>query len=313
MRYLGVDFLRMEYLFFRMKYLSKRFPLFLILIVCSNILSFAQELKVLTIGNSFSQSLSRYFNDVVNSVDGCKLDLEFANFGGCELDRHWKYITEEEQQNKQIYRKGKTTLKKILQSKKWDIITIQQASHKSYIKESYFPYAQNIVDYVKKHCPTAKIYIQQTWSYRADSPRLKQWKLSQYAMFEKLKDAYANASAKLDVKQIYMGEAVQLARKAITEPFVVPTDLKSYKYPDMPRQAGDVVGKYYWKKSKKGYMYLASDTIHLNQYGEYLQACVWFATLYKKSATNIKFIPEIMDNTTAKRFQKIADKVGFLQ
>lgn len=291
-----------------MKHSFRNYILFFIFLISSSVLSFAQELKVLTIGNSFTWSLNTYFSKVVNSVEGCKLDLEFANFGGCELDRHWRYITEEEQQNKQIYRKGKTTLKEILQSKKWDIVTIQQASHKSYIKESYFPYAQNIVDYVKKHCPTAKIYIQQTWSYRADSPRLKQWKLSQEEMYNKLESAYAEAAEKLGLEQIYSGRAVQLARKAIKDPFVAPTDLKSYKYPDMPRQAGDVVGKYYWRKSKKGYMYIDSDTIHLNRYGEYLQACVWFATLYKKSATEIKYIPDNMEDAIAKRFQKIADE-----
>ena len=291
-----------------MKHSFKHYLLFFILLICSNGLLFAQELKVLTIGNSFTACLHKYFGKVTNSVEGCKLDLEFANFGGCELDRHWRYITEEEQQGKQIYRNGTTTLKKILQSKKWDIVTIQQASHKSYIKESYFPYAQNIVDYVKKHCPTAKIYIQQTWSYRADSPRLKQWKLSQDEMFNKLENAYAEAAAKLGLEQIYSGKAIQLARKTIRDPFVAPTDLKSYKYPDMPRQSGDLVGKYYWRKSKKGYMYIDSDTIHLNGYGEYLQACVWFATLYKKSATEIKYIPDNMDDNIAKRFQQIADK-----
>lgn len=291
-----------------MKRVSKKYLLIFILSLFT-VSTLAQELKVLTIGNSFSQSLEKYFKDVVKSVEGCSLDLEFANFGGCELDRHWSYITQEEQQGKQIYR-GTTTLKKILQSKKWDIITIQQASHKSFIKETYFPYAQNIVDYIKKYCPTAKILIQQTWSYRVDCHRFKKWGFSQDEMFDKLEKAYLEASEKLGIEQIYMGKAVQLARKTIiSEPFTPPTNLKDYRYPDLPKQSGDIVGQYSWKKSK-GKMVLKTDTIHLNEYGKYLQACVWFTTLYKKSATEIKFIPDIMDDSLAKKIHQIADKVS---
>ena len=53
-------------------------------------------MNVLTIGNSFTWSLRRYFPDVVKAA-GEKLHIRFANFGGCELERHWSYISAEEQ------------------------------------------------------------------------------------------------------------------------------------------------------------------------------------------------------------------------
>ncbi len=281
-----------------------------LLLLLATCLSFATELKVLTIGNSFTWSLQTHFEKVVKSVDGCSIDLEFANFGGCELHRHWKYISDEEQSGKKIYQKGTTTLKDILKKKDWDIVTIQQASHLSWQAESYFPYAQNIVDYIKKHCPNAKIMLQQTWSYRADAPRFAQWKISQKQMFELLKDAYNKASQKLSIEQIPTGDAIELARKEISEKYIPPTaeELKTYKYPDTPRQSGDIVGKYHWKKHN-GKMQLQADTIHLNNYGEYLQACVWFAKLYKRPASEIKYIPQNMSDEQAKAFQKIADAV----
>ncbi len=286
----------------------KNFLLFIV-IFASSIVS-AQNLKVLTIGNSFTWSLQTHFQKVVESVDGCSVELEFANFGGCELHRHWKYISDEETSGKKIYQKGTVTLRELLTKKKWDIVTIQQASHLSWQPDSYFPYAKNIVDYVKKYCPNAKIMIQQTWSYRADAPRLSQWSISQEKMFELIKDAYNKAAQTLSLEQIPTGEAVYLARKDIVEKFVPVSkkDLSTYKYPDMPRQAGDIVGKYIWKK-QKGEMVLISDTIHLNKYGEYLQACVWFAKLYKKPASEIKYIPQNMSDKQAKAFQKIADEV----
>ncbi len=270
----------------------------------------AKELKVLTIGNSFTWSLGSHFKKVVKSVDGCNLDLKFANFSGCDLARHWQYISEEENSGKKIYDKGRTSLKEILLKTKWDVVTIQQASHLSWSSKTYFPYAQNIVDYIRKYCPTAKIMLQQTWSYRIDSQRFADWHLTQKEMFELLKNAYNEAAKKLSIGQIPTGDAVEMARKEIKQKYVAPSreELKTYNYPDTPRQSGDVVGKYYWEK-KNGKMILCTDSIHLNDYGEYLQACVWFVALYDKPASEIKYIPKNMSYEQANSFHKIVDKL----
>ena len=42
------------------------------------------SLRILTIGNSFTDSLAQYFPQVAASA-GCGLVFERANFGGCEL------------------------------------------------------------------------------------------------------------------------------------------------------------------------------------------------------------------------------------
>lgn len=291
----------------------KRFKiLFFIVVAFAAAFSvFAQDLKVLTIGNSFSRSLKTHFKKAAESVDGCRLEIGYACFGGCELDRHWRYIQQEEKEGKKIYGGGKSTLKEILQSKKWDIVTIQQASHKSWIADSYFPYAQNILDYISKNCPGAKVYIQQTWSYRSDSPMLSSWNITQEQMYRRLSQAYDLAAKRLGIRQIPTGLAVELARKAIPDRFLLSRkdiDLSKYRYPDMPSQSGDVVGKFFWKKDKKAQMRLYADTIHLNSYGEYLQACVWFAALYNRSATEIKYVPENMSEAQAISFREIADR-----
>ena len=56
---------------------------------------FAKEMKVLTIGNSFSSSLRAHFAAMAET-QGDKLVIGHANHGGCSIQRHWKYISEEE-------------------------------------------------------------------------------------------------------------------------------------------------------------------------------------------------------------------------
>lgn len=90
------------------------------------------SLKVLAIGNSFSESLNVYWPQVVESA-GCTLHLEQASHGGCELHRHWNYISNEEKDS--VYRmyQGYTAkMRDILAREQWDIVTIQQASHFSW-------------------------------------------------------------------------------------------------------------------------------------------------------------------------------------
>ena len=66
----------------------KKFALFLTVALCC-VLS-AKELKVLTIGNSFSASAARTFPWVTASVPGCRVILTGANIGGCSLERHYQ-------------------------------------------------------------------------------------------------------------------------------------------------------------------------------------------------------------------------------
>ena len=54
----------------------------------------------------------------------------------------------------------------------WDVVTIQQVSGKSPYYETYQPYLNKIVEYVRLCVPKAKIAIHQTWAYEQDSHRL---------------------------------------------------------------------------------------------------------------------------------------------
>ena len=290
--------------------MKKIISAFLILISI-NYIACAKELRVLTIGNSFADSVFTYLPKIAES-QGDKLILERANHGGCELDRHWSYVEKEEaDSNVKIYRSKTKKLREILQSRKWDIVTLQQASHKSWIAETYFPYAQYLYDYVKKNSPSAEIVIQQTWSYRIDDGRFDKgsWKISQKEMYEKLTQAYDNAAKKLGTRIIPTGRAVEIARKKQPHTYK-PTNsqkLKELLPPDLPQRAGALVGEFYWRKNaKNAELELKTDSIHLNDRGKYLQACVWYGFLFGKDPKNIQYEPETLGASDAKFLREAA-------
>ena len=273
-----------------------------------------KSLKVLNIGNSFSNSLKVFFPDVVASA-GCELYLEGASHGGCELHRHWKYITDEENDGVySMYQDRRFKLREILAREQWDIVSIQQASHYSWKYETYQPYAKNIYDYIKRFAPNAEVVIQQTWAYRADDPRLQilgHWGINQTEMYERLTDAYKRLSADLGgLRIVPVGLAVQLARAKQEKPFEnYPASLlNTLRWPDLPPQAGSLVGAASWAKDDEGKLYIRRDCIHLNKRGEFLQACVWFAKLYGRPVAEVTFKPEMIADDDIEFLKGIAQE-----
>ncbi|MBP5640947.1 MAG: DUF4886 domain-containing protein [Victivallales bacterium] len=273
------------------------------------------SLSLLTIGNSFSDSLKAYFPQVVESA-GCELHLEAASHGGCELHRHWEYISNEERDGVYVmYQNHTKHLRDILASRPWDVVTIQQASHASWRRETYQPFANNICNYIHHYAPASEICIQQTWAYRLDDPRIMPggaWGIDQDEMYRRLTENYRAVAAELGgLRIIPTGYAVQLARQQQPHAFVnyPPELLQTMTWPDLPDQAWALVGKMRWVKSiETGEMFIHRDTIHLNQRGEYLQACVWFAKLYHRPVSDITFIPDCIGDKDAAFLRGIAQQ-----
>ncbi len=271
------------------------------------------SLRILTIGNSFTDSLAQYFPQIAASA-GCGLVFERANFGGCELERHWSYIEAEEKTPIcRIYRGGGTKLRDLL-ARGWDIVTIQQASHMSWRPESFQPFATNIRDYILRYAPQAEVVIQQTWAYRADHPFLQpgsDWGIDQAEMYGRLTANYRELAKKLNLRIIPTGYAVQLSRAAEEKPFVNydPALLETLRWPDLPPQAGDVVGQCHYRKDmESGELRLWRDLIHLNCRGQYLQACVWTAFLFGCPVSEITFVPEELDDRDAAGLRRTAQQ-----
>ena len=78
---------------------------------------------------------------------------------------------------------------------------------------SYQPYADIVISYIRKYNPEAKIMIQQTWSYRNDAPRLKEWGFNSDEMYRRAADACHAFAADQNFEVIPTGDAVDIFRK----------------------------------------------------------------------------------------------------
>ena len=129
-------------------------------------------MNILSIGNSFSQDAQRYLHRIAKA-DGFDLNTFNLYMGGCPLSLHYRNMISEERAY-MLEMNGESTefkvsLKDALLNRDWDVVTIQQVSSKSPYYETFQPYLDKIVEYVRLCVPKAKIAIHQTWAYEQDS------------------------------------------------------------------------------------------------------------------------------------------------
>lgn len=171
-------------------------------------------MKVLAIGNSFSQDATRYLHQIAKA-DRYQLKVANLMIGGCSLSSHYKnmnndardYLFEFNGENTGL----KVSIREALQSDEWDFVTMQQVSDLSSNYETFQPYLNALSDYVKKHAPKAKQLLQQTWAYEEGSARLcaRLGYIRQEDMYQDVKAAYIKASKEINARIIPAGEAFQ--------------------------------------------------------------------------------------------------------
>ena len=233
-------------------------------------------MKILAIGNSFSQDSTTYLYDLAKS-DGVELKVVNLYIGGCSLELHWNNIVE----NKAEYDyqlNGTSTGKyvaihEVLVEDDWDVITLQQCSGLSGIIASYRPYAGELSKYIKKYAPNAKQLIHQTWAYEIDSahPEFCLYHQNQEEMYHELVKCYSTVAHDLNIDIIPFGEVIQKLR-------TIPV----FDY-------------------NAGGMSLCRDGFHMNYiYGRYALAATWYAYVVKENILNNQFIPPAVDGVTAK-------------
>ena len=133
-------------------------------------------MKILSIGNSFSQDAQRYLHRLAKQ-DGVNLKAVNLYIPGCSLQRHYLNMLDDNvAYDFEFNGEGtglKVSIRQALVSDDWDVITLQQASPFSGRYETYSPYIEALAAYVRKYCPHSKILLHQTWAYEEDSQRLK--------------------------------------------------------------------------------------------------------------------------------------------
>lgn len=154
-------------------------------------------MNILAIGNSFSDDATRYLYAVARA-DGYSLQAANLYIGGCPLSLHHKNMLSGEPAYTLGYNGHLTgfpiSLQNALTNREWDVVTLQQASHESFNPATFTPWGEELADYIRRLCPTARLVVHQTWAYEADSERLHD--VAGYAraedMLADVVSAYAN-------------------------------------------------------------------------------------------------------------------------
>lgn len=271
-------------------------------------LSAPKNLKVLMIGNSFSICCLKEMPQVAQSM-GLGLDLCSLYIGGCSMKRHCENIEKGGDETFKPYQVGRSVngtrqrdtkgnIPQMLKSDAWDVVTIQQCSHESWIPDSYHPWGDKLVKTIRELAPRAKIVVQETWSYTPWDKRMDKWNLDQNKMYDKLRAAYDAFAKEYTFEIIPMGTAVQEWRRQLPVKYA-PNSF-----------GGDVCGSAKFVKNKQGKLIPKGDVFHLNPDGHYLQALVWVASLYQVDTTKCPYAPKRLKGAKADLMKKIARDLG---
>lgn len=279
--------------------------------------------KVLTIGNSFSQNASSYIKEIA-AASGNTLIIGHADIGGCWLGKHWAAVEAAEANlndpagkpysvtvgSEQVQR----SLREILTQDKWDFVTLQQASIMSPDQSTYEPFARNLRDYIKKNAPHAEVVVHETWAYRCDDPLFTVGEDSQEKMYNALSNAYRTMAAELDLRIMPVGDAFYLAdTNAVWRYRPAEFDSAHAVYPNLPNQENSLHVGWQWGKDAQGKHNLYMDGHHANANGCYLAGCVWFEVLFGESVVDNKFTPSDVTPEDAKFLRRVAHKAVQLQ
>ena len=173
-------------------------------------------MKILSIGNSFSQDAQRYLYQIAKN-QGVNLTCVNLYIGGCSLQTHYNNsINNQPLYDYEVNGKfegRKISLNDALLSDNWDLVTLQQASNLSYIYNTYIPYAEELKRFVLERVKNAKIFIHQTWAYENGSEKLASTGfLSTKEMFSKVLSSYKEICSLLAVDGVIpSGEAMLYA------------------------------------------------------------------------------------------------------
>ena len=292
-----------------------------------------RPLKVLMVGNSFSESVLVELPNVVRAT-GNRLVLVNLMIGGCPLRRHWNNYLQSEADPKfrpytvEVNWEGEkkvantplakvapyvhATLQDVVRAEKWDLITVQQASPDSWKQETYQPYADNLIAKLRELAPQAEIRVHQTWAYNVQEG------IDQRMMYEGIVQSYGELAAAHGFAVIPVGEAIQRYRKELPVTFLKRLDaaaVKAVPTDVLPDTGGEPVGFFYWntgrpweKRDPKGDYRLRWDGCHLNPEGKYLQALVWYASVFGGDPRKVAYAPEKLDAHRAEVMRACAAK-----
>ena len=174
-------------------------------------------MKILSIGNSFSDDAQRYLHEIAKA-EGVEIETLNLCIGGCSLETHASHVKDGAKAyffhyNGDVECGDLITLQEGIAMREWDIVTIQQVSTHSFKEESFYPYIHEVMAYVREKLPNSKIYVHQTWAYENGCPRSFEITDGRGAefMLEGIRGAYRRAKAEIGAEAIIpSGELMEL-------------------------------------------------------------------------------------------------------
>ena len=254
-------------------------------LVCS--LSWAAKpdtLKVLAIGNSFSEdAIEQHLSPLVRA-EGLNVIICNMYIGGCSIERHVDNLRHNKPEyryrkfdvNGKVTEKWNYTLEAVLAEEEWDYVSLQQVSQSSGMPESYVLLPE-LVEYVKARVPEdAVLMFHQTWAYAPKSNHggFVNYDRDQMKMYNAIVKTVNQEAPKVGIKLIIpCGTAIQNARTSS-----LGTDL-------------------------------TRDGFHLSfAHGRYIASCTWLEAVLGVNPIGNTYCPEGMTPQECRLAQKAAHK-----
>ncbi|MFP7414375.1 DUF4886 domain-containing protein [Priestia filamentosa] len=184
-----------------------------------------KTLRILTIGNSFSDDATQWLYDIAKSA-GANVIIGNLSMSGQSLQGHWEQISGD----LAAYRyfkyssSGSTTttgktMEFGLKDENWDIISLQQVSGKAGVYSTFQPYLNDIISYIKGLAtnPNMKFAFHRTWAYAtgANHTDFPLYNSDQMTMYHAISDGYLQAMKETNIDIIIpSGTAIQNARSS---------------------------------------------------------------------------------------------------
>lgn len=244
----------------------------------------AATLRILAIGNSFSQDAVEQNLYEICAAAGQQVIIGNMYIPGCSIDKHVRCM--ENDSPSYDYRKigldgvkvetGNYRLSQAIEDEPWDVVSVQQSSGYSGQYGSYAKLSV-LVSWIREKAPQAKIVFHRTWAYSPESTHKHYafYDNDQLTMWNAIVDASERACRDCGIETIIpAGDAIQAARS---------TSLG----PDLTR-----------------------DGYHLDlTIGRYIAAAAWFEALTGKSILRNRYRPEGISKQDLKTARKAVHSV----
>ncbi len=242
-------------------------------------------IKILAIGNSFSEdAIENYLYDLAKAA-GYKVIIGNLYIGGSSLELHWENASGSKDAydfrkigiDGSLNREGSKSIAYAVKNENWDYISFQQVSQLSGIIDGYQEFLPKLLNYVKPMTtnPEIKYILHQTWAYAQDSNHsgFVNYDKDQMKMYNAIVDAVWKAKELGGIDMVVpAGTAIQNGRTSYI---------------------GD-------KFTRDGY--------HLNlNIGRFTASAAWFEALFGDVVNN-SFVPETLSEYDANLAKEAAQK-----